>query len=93
MLIPIPLISYAFYSIKKRLKPLYRQQREQESQINSQMQEIINHQLQYGSRDVGVILIATLGVCPAIIRIASDDNYNVTMRCSINFAAAPQRGQ
>jgi len=100
VLIPIPLISYAFYSIKKRLKPLYRQQREQESQINSQMQEIItgireikafnmedrsgahyrdvnwqfytlqnrimrvfsfNHQLQYGSRDVGVILIATLG--------------------------------
>jgi ABC-type multidrug transport system fused ATPase/permease subunit len=100
VLIPIPLISYAFYSIKKRLKPLYRQQREQESQISSQMQEIItgireikafnmedrsgatyrdvnlqfynlqnrimrifsfNHQLQYGSRDLGVILIATLG--------------------------------
>jgi len=100
VLIPIPFICYAFYNIRTKLKPMYRQQRENESMINSQIQEIIsgireikafnleeqsgatyrqinrqyydiqnqimrvfsfNHQLQYGSRDFGNVLLCALG--------------------------------
>lgn len=100
VLIPMPLIGYAFYAIRTRLKPMYRLQRENESVIASQIQEVIsgireikafnmeersqtqyrdinrryyqmqnqimrifsfNHQLQYGSRDLGVVLLAALG--------------------------------
>jgi len=103
VLIPMPLIGYAFYAIRTRLKPMYRTQREQEAVIASQIQEVIsgireikafnmeershsqyrdinrrfyqmqnqimrifsfNHQLQYGARDLGVVLLAALGgVC------------------------------
>lgn len=100
VLIPTPLIFRAFYQIRTKLKPMYRRQRENESTITSQIQEIIsgireikafnmenqsgaayhelnrqyydtqnqimrvfsfNHQLQYGSRDLGVVLICVLG--------------------------------
>ncbi|MCX7848244.1 MAG: ABC transporter ATP-binding protein/permease [bacterium] len=103
VLIPAPLIGYAFYAMRTRLRPMYRVQREHESAIASQIQEVIsgireikafnmeershsqyrdinrryyrmqneimrvfsfNHQLQYGARDLGVILVAALGgVC------------------------------
>ncbi len=95
-----PLIGYAFYSIRMRLKPLYRTQRENESTINSRIQEVIsgireikafnleehsgtryrdaneryydvqnrimrvfsiNHQLQYGTKDLTLVLIAVAG--------------------------------
>ncbi len=98
--LPLPLICYSFYSIRIKLKPMYKQQRENQSQINAQMQEIIsgireikafnmegksgrsyedinrrfydiqneimktfsfNHQLQYGSKDFGLVMIAILG--------------------------------
>ncbi len=98
--LPLPLICYSFYSIRIKLKPMYRQQRENQSQINAQMQEVIsgireikafnmedksgrsyedinrrfydiqnqimktfsfNHQLQYGSKDFGLVMIAVLG--------------------------------
>ena len=99
-LLPLPFICYSFYTIRIRLKPMYKQQREHQSQINAQMQEIIsgireikafnmegrsgqsyedinrrfydvqnqimrtfsfNHQLQYGSKDFGLVMIAVLG--------------------------------
>lgn len=105
-IVPTPLIGYAFYSIRARLKPMYRLQREQESTIASHMQEQIsgireikafnmeerahlqyrdinrryyhvqnqimrvfsfNHQLQYGSRDLGVVLLAALGGACALL--------------------------
>ena len=98
--IPVPVIAYAFHAIRTKLKPMYRTQRENESLINSQIQEVVsgireikafnmedrsseqyrdinwryykvqnrimkifslNHQLQYGAKDVGVMLIAVLG--------------------------------
>lgn len=100
VLIPIPLIYLAFHNIKVKLKPLYREARENASEINSQIQEAIsgikevkafnmedsahqaysatnwraydiqnrimrvfsfNHQLQYGSKDLGLVLIAVGG--------------------------------
>jgi ATP-binding cassette subfamily B protein len=100
ILIPIPLIVTAFYAIRLKLKPMYKALREQESAINSQVQEVIsgikeikafnmeersersysdtnmkfydlqnrvmrvfsfNHQLQYGSRDLGLVLLVVLG--------------------------------
>ncbi|NLF39804.1 ABC transporter ATP-binding protein [bacterium] len=103
VLIPMPLIGYAFYAIRRKLKPMYRTQRDNESIIASQIQEVlsgireikafnmesrsatqyrevnrryyrmqkqimrvfsVNHQLQYGSRDFGIVLLAVLGgVC------------------------------
>lgn len=100
VLIPAPLIIYAFYNIRHRLKPMYKEQRENESRINSQIQEVVsgikevkafnmekrtedsykkitwrfydtqnrimkvfsfNHQLQYGAKDLGMLLVAILG--------------------------------
>jgi len=100
VLIPMPLIIIAFRNIKFKLKPMYRQQRENTSLINSQIQETVsgikevkafnleetahktysdinwkfydtqnaimkvfsfNHQLQYGSKDLGIVLIAVCG--------------------------------
>jgi len=100
VLVPIPFILYAFYSIRVKLKPMYRKLRENQALINSQIQEVLsgireikafnmekdtskryreinwtyyelqnnvmrvfsfNHQLQYGSKDLGVVLIAILG--------------------------------
>jgi len=100
IMIPTPLILYGLYNIRYRLKPLYRLQRENQSEINSQIQEVItgirevkafnmedkssekyssvnwrfvdlqnqimrvfsfNHQLQYGARDLGIILVAVFG--------------------------------
>lgn len=99
-ILPSPLIVYAFYNIRLRLKPLYQQQRRTQSHINSHIQESIsgirevkafnmeekseavysdinqdyfniqnrimkvfsfNHQLQYGSKDLGIVLIAIVG--------------------------------
>ncbi|MFW6303395.1 MAG: ABC transporter ATP-binding protein [Candidatus Sumerlaeota bacterium] len=40
-LVPLPAIYYAIWTIRYRLKPLYREQRENESMINSQVQENI----------------------------------------------------
>ncbi len=99
-IIPIPLIIIALINIKLKLKPMYMQQRENRSQINSYIQEAItgvkevkafnmeqksemkynevsgkaqklendimkifsvNHQINYGSKDLGIILIAVLG--------------------------------
>jgi ABC-type multidrug transport system fused ATPase/permease subunit len=99
-MLPLPLIIYSFVSLQIRLKPLYRQQRETESVLNSQLQEVVtgireikafnledrsgsnyrdvnqqlydtqnkimrvfsfNHQLQYGSKDWTIILIAGVG--------------------------------
>jgi len=110
VLIPTPIIFYAFYNIRTRLKPMYRRQRENESMITSQMQEIIsgireikafnmedksiasyqeinrqyydiqnqimrvfsfNHQLQYGSRDFGNVLICVLGGVFALMGAAN----------------------
>jgi ATP-binding cassette subfamily B protein len=100
VLIPVPLIAFAFYSIRIKLMPMYRMQRENEELINSRIQETVsgireikafnmesasfeayrdinmkfytiqnkimkvfsfNHQLQYGSKDLAVILIAVTG--------------------------------
>lgn len=100
VLIPIPLILYAFYSVKRRLRPMYRKQRDTQSRIQTHMQETVsgireikafnmedstydtysdinqdyysmqnrimrvysfNHQLQYGSKDLGVVLLAVCG--------------------------------
>ncbi len=108
VLIPMPLIAYAFHAIRTRLKPMYRMQRENESVIASQIQEVIsgireikafnmeqrsstlyrdinrryyqtqnkimrifsfNHQLQYGARDTGVVLLAALGGVCALLGI------------------------
>jgi len=99
-ILPSPLIIYAFYNIRLRLKPLYQEQRRTQSHINSHIQESIsgirevkafnmeeksekvysdinnnyfniqnrimkvfsfNHQLQYGSKDLGIVLIAIVG--------------------------------
>jgi len=100
VLVPLPTLIYSFYNLKVKLKPMYRKQRENQSIINSQIQEVIsgireikafnmeskarqnykninwlfylwqnrimrvfsfNHQLQYGSKDFGMVLIAVLG--------------------------------
>ncbi len=99
-LIPTPLIFRAFHVLRKRLKPMYKRQRENESVISSQIQEVLsgireikafnmedqsaavyqelnreyydianrimkvfsfNHQLQYGAKDFGLIVIAVAG--------------------------------
>lgn len=99
-LLPTPLILYAFYRIQRSLKPMYKQQRENESAINTQIQEVLsgikeikafnlaeqsselyrrvnrhsfdlanrimkvysfNHQLQYGAKDMAMILVAVAG--------------------------------
>jgi ATP-binding cassette, subfamily B, bacterial len=100
ILLPLPLMIYAFYAIRMKLKPMYRQQRENQALINAQIQEVVsgikeikafnmegrshemyrdvnmrsyelqnrimrvfsfNHQLQYGAKDLSVVLIAILG--------------------------------
>jgi ABC-type multidrug transport system fused ATPase/permease subunit len=99
-LFPMPIIIYAFYSIRLKLRPMYTQQRENLSLVNSQIQEIVsgireikafnmedrsqdsyrtvnwhlydlqnqimkiysfNHQLQYGTKDFTLMLIAVAG--------------------------------
>ncbi|MBD3392669.1 MAG: ATP-binding cassette domain-containing protein [Chitinivibrionales bacterium] len=99
-IVPLPLTIRAFYAIRVKLKPLYREQRESQSIINSQVQETVtgireikafnleqradsmykdvntrfynlqndiarvwsfNHQLQHGTRDLTMILIAAAG--------------------------------
>lgn len=41
-MLPMPILVYAFYAIRTKLKPLYRKQRSHQSQITSQMQETIS---------------------------------------------------
>lgn len=41
-MIPMPVLTYAFYAIRTKLKPLYRKQRSHQSQITSQLQETIS---------------------------------------------------
>ena len=41
VLIPVPLMVYAFWSIRMKLQPMYKEQREYESLVNSQIQEVI----------------------------------------------------
>jgi ABC-type multidrug transport system fused ATPase/permease subunit len=99
-LLPTPLIFQAFHVLRKKLKPMYKRQRENESVISSQIQEVLsgireikafnmedqsaaiyqelnreyydianrimkvfsfNHQLQYGAKDFGLIVIAVAG--------------------------------
>lgn len=105
VLIPLPLIFFSFYNIKHKLKPLYKEQRENVSYLNSHIQESVtgirevkafnmeeqtqeayrsiswkyydmqqrimrvfsfNHQLQYGSKDLGKILCVAIGGILAI---------------------------
>jgi ABC-type multidrug transport system fused ATPase/permease subunit len=99
-LLPMPLILIAFYRIQRSLKPMYKEQRENESAINSQIQEVLsgikeikafnlaehsgeiyrevnrrsydlanrimkifsfNHQLQYGTKDLAMVLVVVTG--------------------------------
>lgn len=99
-LLPAPLIVYAFYAIRVRLRPVYRRIRDNQAEIQARVQEVVtglreikafnleretrrryldanrtafelqntamqtfsfNHQLQYGAKDLGVVLIAFLG--------------------------------
>jgi ABC-type multidrug transport system fused ATPase/permease subunit len=110
VLIPAPFIFFAFYQIRTKLKPMYRLLRENESVINSQVQEIVsgireikafnmedqssaayrelnrqyydtqnqimrvfsfNHQLQYGAKDFGIVLICALGGMLAFLGIGN----------------------
>lgn len=41
-MLPMPVLFYAFYTIRTKLKPLYRKQRTHQSQITSQLQETIS---------------------------------------------------
>jgi ABC-type multidrug transport system fused ATPase/permease subunit len=99
-LIPLPVILFSIYVIKVKLKPMYKKQMENQSEINSQIHEVVsgikeikafnmedrseriygnvnwrfynvqnrimkvfsfNHQLQYGSKDIGLVLIVVIG--------------------------------
>ncbi|MDA3799403.1 MAG: ABC transporter ATP-binding protein [Kiritimatiellae bacterium] len=112
-IIPVPLIVFALINIKLKLKPMYREQRENRSQINSYIQEAItgvkevkafnmeqksekkynevsgkaqklendimkifsvNHQINYGAKDLGIILIAVVG---GIFMISGTANITV----------------
>ncbi len=120
-LVPLPLIYYAIYTIRYRLKPLYREQRENESMINSQVQENItgireikafnlhghstknyedvnrkyydlqnrimkvfsfNHQLQYGSKDLALVLTTVAGGVFLVLGIG-----NMTVGIIVSFLA------